>query len=210
MPGPTSHGGWRRHINMARNAADEAYGSVPDAEEWHAIPILDNGFTLKATSPLYRPNLNIGKDWREHVAIPHSQVVQGDVTTLLFPEIAQYLLDAALLRVDDVDSPNHQDVYGHVIDYFTPVDPRRYLGVVVNTLRLACTHTGDADAQVTLSCLGLREEEADALVETDFDYTGLSYVPFMADFATVAVNGVDVLDVENWTLTVENNIGEAP
>jgi len=210
MPGPRSHGGWRRHIRIARNAADDAYGALPGALDWQGLPLIDNGMSVKATAARYTPVTNYGGDFRRHVAVHHTQIVEGDITTLLWPELTQYLFDMALLRVADGASPNNQDVYGHVIDHYTPDDPRRYYGAAVNTLSLACSGTGDNDAQLTLSMVAQREVENDALAETDPDYSDLTMVPFMAGHAKLVIDGVTHIDVEQWTLTVENNIGDAP
>ena len=209
MPGPTSHGGWRRHIAIDRCGPDEAYGAAGLAAAV-AVPLIENGMTLKATSPHYVPSSNYGKSWKRSLAIAHKQVVEGDISTLLWPELTQFLLDMALLRVDDDASPNHQDLYGHVVDHFTVPDPRTYYGVVANSMRLAVSGTGENDARLTLSCIGQREEENDALTEADFDYSTITHVPFMAGFATLWVDARQVADVETWELSVENNISDAP
>ena len=210
MPGPRSHGGWRRHVRIARNQANQDLGATPSPLNWNWVPLLGDGFKLKATSPRYVPETNYGGDFRRHVAIHYQQIVEGDLTTLLWPELTQFLFDMALLRVNDVTSQNHEDIYGHVVDHYTPDDPRRYYGVVVNSMRLSATGTGDNDVQITHSCIAQREVENDVLVEGDVDYSGVSAVPFMFAHADLQIHSVHVTDVENWNLTIENNVGDAP
>ena len=207
MPGPRSHGGWRRHVRIARNTADADYGATPGAIDWNWLPIIGDGMKLKATAPRFVPDTNYSADFRRQVAIYNRHEVAGDLTTLLWPEVTPYLFDMGLLRVDDAASPNHQDLYGHVIEHHTPDDPRRVYGAVVNTMRLACTGTGDNDVQLTLSMLGQREEE---IVYADPDYSALTPSPFMFAHARIELDGALVTDVDAWTLTVENNIGDAP
>jgi hypothetical protein len=207
MPGPKSHGGWRRHVRIARNGADDAYGATIDAPSWLWIPLLGDGMKAKATAPRYVPETNYGGDYLRHVAIHHRIVIAGDLSTLLWPEVTQFLLDMALLRVADDSSPNCQDLYGHVVEHHTPDDPRRTYGLVVNSMRLACTGTGDGEVVLTHSCIGQREEQV--TLETP-DYSGITPVPFMFRDARIEIDSAVVTDVEQFTLTVENNIGDAP
>ena len=209
MAGPSSHGGWRRHMRIARNAAHDAYGATPGVLSWQDVPVLGDGMKLKAAGPRFEPDTSHGGDYRRHVAVHHRQVVGGDIRTLLWPELSQYLLDMALLRVASAGA-NYQNLYGHVIDHFTPSDPRRCFGVVVGSMRLTVAGAGAQDARLTLSCIAQREEENNGLAENDFDYASLSLTPFMAGFARIEVDSAVVADVEQWTLSVENNIGEAP
>ena len=209
MSGPISHGGWRRHVRIARCGAHDDFGSMPASPDWKCVPVLEGGFTLKATSPRFEPETLYG-GMRRSVALHHRQVVGGDLVTLPWPELARYLLDMALMRVESAGQ-NCSDLYRHVVDHFTPPDPRRYCGVAVNKMRMESTHTdGWHETRITLSCIAQREAENDSLVEGDFDYTGISPVPFMASFALLWVDSVLVADVENWSLTVENSIGSAP
>lgn len=209
MPGAQSHGGWRRHCRLARCGADADYGSVPAVPSWNWIPFLDDGFGLKATSPRYTPNTNYGASWKRNVMVHHRQTVEGDFSPLLWPEVTEFLLSMAIDRVTDSSSDNYQDLYGHVIDFFNPVDPRRYVGVVANELSLECDHSEDGDAQLTLSLLA-QAEKASSVTEGDVDYSSLTPVPFMPQRATLRLDGSDVTDVENWTLSINNNVGDAP
>lgn len=210
MPGPVSHGGWRRHIRIARNAANDAYGALPAAPEWFSVPLLGDGMKVKASTPRFVPDTNYSMDYRRHVAIMSRQEVGGDITTLLWPQLALYLMDAGFLRVADAASPNNQDVYGHVIDHFTPPDPRRYYGVAVNSLRLTGTGTGDNDIQISWSCIGQREVENNGLTEGDFDYSTIDQVPFMFGHASIYIDSAYLCDVETFEITLENNIGDSP
>ncbi len=206
MPGPASHGGWRRHIRIGPNAAGDEYGATPSPLNWTWVPLLGDGMKLKATSPRYVPPTNFGEDYRRHVAVHHRQVVEGDITTLLWPEVTQLLLDMALRRVVAAGA-NYQDLYGHVIEHHTPVDPRRHYGVVANGMRLVATGTGDNDVVLTLSCIGQREESVG--VQSP-DYSGITPSPFMLAHATIEIDSAVVSDVDAFTLTVDNDVRDAP
>jgi hypothetical protein len=136
-------------------------------------------------------------------------VVEGDFVPMLVPENAQFVLDMALSRVAAA-GVNYQDVYGHVIDFYTPADPRRYYGVVVDTLRIQGTGTGDKDLTPTLSLIAQREEENDSLSKSDIDYSSLSPTTFMFSHASIELDDVRITDVEDFTLTVENNVMDSP
>lgn len=209
MAGVASHGGWRRHFRIARNAQNEPFGSVPAALNWNYIPILGDGFKLKATSERFVPAYNYG-GYRRAVAILHQHTVEGDITVHPFPQVALFLLDAAFLR-GPAAGINYQDTYAHVIDFLTPNDPRRYLGVNVESFTIANTGSGDGDTQFTLSCVAQSEREQGGLDEATFNYSGLSpFVPFMQSFARLWIDGVNVVDVEDWSLTLENNTERGP
>jgi len=208
MPGQVSHGGWRRHMRICRNVAAAEYGDVPGAPSWQYLPIVGDGMKLKATSPRYVSDINMG-GLRRRVAIHHQQVVEGDISWQPWPEITQYMLDMALLRVGAAGE-NYQDIYGHVIDFYTPVDPRRYRGVVVDSMSISASGTGDGTVSGTHSCIARIEQENDAIDEDDFDYSGLTLVPFMHWQSRLEVDDVLVTDVDSWTLTVENNVERGP
>jgi len=207
MPGPVSHGGWRRHVRICRCAHDAAYGAVPGAPDWVWVPLLGDGMKTKATAPRYVPPTNYSADFRRHVAIHDRLVVGGTITTLLWPEIGDYLLDMALDRNAVPASPIYQDLSQYVIEHHTPPDPRRNRGCVCNRLTLTATGTGDNDVQVALDMLGRDEVEVGLEVP---DYSGITPAPFMFGHAEIQIDSIHVMDIEQFTLTVENNISEAP
>lgn len=203
MPGLTGnvHLGARRHVRICR---ESTFGSVPGAPTWHSIPILEDGWKLKATSPYYRPNTNYGGDYRRHIHIHHRQEVAGDFTTLAWPEEVEFLLGMALDR-----QANH-DIYSYAADYYTPADPRRYVGIVSERLAIAVTGTGDGDVRLTHTLRAKSEAENNTLSEGDFDYSGLTTTPFMFRDASIRINAALRVDVEAFTLTVENNVAQGP
>ncbi len=203
MPGAEGsvHLGAHRHVRFCR---ETAFGECPAVPTWFSCPIIENGFTLKATSPRYWPNTNYGGDFRRHVAVHHQLEVTGDMLTLLWPELTEHLLRMCLDRDDD------EDVYSHCLDHYTPADPRRYLGAVVERMTLAFDGTGAGDIRLTHTLRAKLEEENDALVAGDFDYSAVSAVPFMFASAEFRRNGHLIADLETGTITVENNVLAGP
>ena len=203
MPGVPGavHLGARRHM---RFVVETDFGQCPGAPDWASIPILEDGMKLKATSPRYRPDTDYGGDFRRHVHVCHQLVVEGDIVTHPWPEVAEFLLHMALDR--DAD----HDLTSYCIDHYTPADPRRYLGAVVERLTIAATGTGNADVRFTLGMVAKLEEEHNALVEGDFDFSGLTMVPFMFRDAALRLAGGLVIDIDDFTLTVENNVARGP
>jgi len=207
MPGPRSHGGARRHIRICRGADTDAYGALPSPQNWVWVPLLGDGMKMKATAPRYVPDTNYSEDFRQQIAIHHRQEVAGNITTLPWPEVTQFLLDMALLRVANPLSPTYQDLYQHVVEHHTPEDPRRHYGCVANTLGISATGTGANDVQFTLGLIGQREVEIGWEAS---DYSGVTPAPFMFAHAELRVDTTLVTDVENWKINVDNKVAEAP
>ena len=205
MPGIAGnvHHGARRHVRLVR---EDDFGQVPGAPTWVDVPILGDGMKLKATSEPYSPDTNFGGFVDQRIAIQHKLDVAGGLTTLLWPQIAKALLDMALER----DAANGDDLYSYSFDHYTPADPRRYRGVVAETLRLSVSGTGDAETQISLDLRGQDEAENNTLAPADFDYSAIDLRPFMGPDATVEIDTVASFDVETWTLTVENTVAQGP
>ncbi len=210
MPGIRSHGGWRRMQRMCVVDAHSAYGAVPGAPGWIYMPRLGDGMGLKATAPRYMPDTEMG-GYRRRVGIHHRLEVRGDLTTLLFPDTAGLLLDMALLRVVTAGD-DFQDIYQHVLDEFTPEDPRRYTGVVADTLRIEASGTDDGEVQITLGLIARDEAREASLDEATFNtaYDALELVPFMHGHSELTLDGVLVTDVERWAIDVSNNVQTGP
>lgn len=196
MSGPSGdwHYGRRRHLRLC---VEETWGVCPEEPDWQAVPILGDGFGLKAANPRFRPGTLYG-GWKRSVQLSHFQVVRGGFVTLPWPQVAALLLDVALDRQDG-------ELPGYCMDYYTPADPRRYLGVKADGLDVVASALGrDAEFRFTLQAAA--EEPAPTLAEDDFDYSGLSPVPFLFDGAVVKVDEVEVTGVEQFTLRVRNNL----
>ncbi len=193
------------HLGQSRGiriAQEDTWGTVAAAPSWTTVPYLDNGFTLKATSPLWRPKTNIGT-FRQSINLKNAMVVGGgDLRTLPIPDYLGLLLDMALLR----NPADNWDLYPYTIDHYTPADPRRYLGAVAERLEIAAT--GDENGAVLLT-LGLRarqEAENNSLAFADCDYDGTT-VPFMfKDARLITLEGMELTDVEAFTIRVDNNL----
>lgn len=203
MPGiqGTPHPGVRRHARFCREAN---FGVIPGAPDWVPAPVMEDGFKLKATSEPFAPDTNFGGDHQLHLAIQHKQEVAGDFATLAWPQVICPLLHMALDRQADLD------LWSYSFDYYTPSDPRRYLGVVAERLVLAISGTGDNDFRATAGLRAQQEQENDALSEGDFDYSGIHRVPFMHGHAELQLRTVPVTDVEAYTITIENEVAIGP
>jgi len=203
MPGAigTPHLGARRHIRISQEAT---FGTVNPAPSWVYVPILEDGMKLKATSPRYRPDTNFGGDYRRHVHVCHSLQSSGDIICNPWPEVTGYLLDMALARTAA------HDLNSYTVDHFTPTDPRRYTGTVIDRLTIAVTGTGDADVRLTLGCVAKLEAENDDLEEASFTYAGVTPVPFMFRDAAILIGAIHRIDLEAFTITVENNLAQGP
>lgn len=206
MPGApgNTHFNWRRLVAIAEEAVfGTDPGGGPDGAGWTFVPILADGFKLKAESPRFRPDTNI-LGVQQAIAVHHQMVVAGSLTTLAFPQIITVLSDMALVRDATAD-----DLSSYTLDYFTPPDPRSYLGTVAENMSVRVAGTGDADVQLDMGLRAQQEVEDDALAEADFTYTG-DTIPFMFRDARIFVDGVLVTNIDEFTLTIENNVAQGP
>ena len=201
--GGNVHLGARRHI---RFTPEVNFGEVAGIGDWVDIPYITDGFKLKATNPRYVPDTNYGGDYRRHLHICHRLELAGDFVTLPWPQVTQFLLDMALLRGADHDLND-----SFVVDHFTPADPRRYTGAVAERLVISFDGTGDGAIQLRFGLRAQYEQENNALVETDFDYSALS-TPFMHANAAIHIAGAPapVTHIDSGTITIENNVAVGP
>ena len=200
MPGVGGqpHIGALRHVRLVQ---ETTFGEVPVAPDWTSLPILEDGFKLKATSERYWGNTNYGGDHRRHMAVHHKLDVAGDLVTLPWPEATLLMLDMALERDASLD------LYSYTIDHYTPVDPRRYLGAVAERLTIGFE---PPEVRFTLGMRAKLEQEYNALVPGDFDYSGLTLSPFMYAGAEIRINDVLYTHIDSGTLTIENNVAAGP
>ena len=206
-----SHLGSRRHLRVCR---ETTWGVCPGSPTWHDVPILDDGMKLKATDPRYVPDTNV-PGWKRRYHISHFQVVAGGIVTHPWPELTDFLVNMALERVTSPADADYQDLYSYCLDHFTPEDPRRYLGAVCERLSIAATGGGDSGVRLALAMRAKKEEENDSLQEHDFDYSGVSKVPFMFAHAALQLTPpggapAAVADVGAFSITVENNVQAGP
>ena len=111
MPGIVGlpHHNYDRHVMLSLEAAFGVFDG--GATQW-PIPILGDGWKLKASNTPYFPETNLADYSR--TAIQHSLVVEGGYTTLAWPEPLNYLLGMAFNR-----NPADYDVYSHTGDYLS-------------------------------------------------------------------------------------------
>jgi len=202
MPGIIGlpHHNYDRHVRLSQEAA---FGTVNPAPTWWSVPILGDGWKLKASNTPFFPETNLAGYVR--TAIQHSLVVEGGFTTLAWPEPLNYLLGMAFNR-----NPADYDVYSHTADYLTPPDPRRYTGTVVETLAIRVTGTGDADVQLEFGLRARQEAGLDTLVIGDYDYSDLTCVPFMFRDAHLELDAVHIMDIEEFTINLDNSVSQGP
>ena len=196
-PGGQVHKGWRRHMRWAR---ESSWGNLPPAPDWHCIPIRSGVMTLKARANLFDPSTSF-TNWRRNVLLPELQEVAGQIEVLAWPEVTGYLLDAALER-----DANH-DLQSYCVDYFTPPDPRRCLGVVVERLRIRADRESVA---LLLEARAWKEQENDVLAEDDFDYSALTPTPFRLRDAAITLDGSGLTDVGEFAIVVDNAVEAGP
>lgn len=202
MPSDSSgdiHQGYDRHVRLEQ---EDTWGTTPDSS-WTAIPILGDGFGVKGERQLYQPNINVGGADTQ-VVIPDLQQPDGQMTTLPFPEVTQLLMDAALHREDD------GDMYSYSAERYAPNDSIRLAGLVANTLTIQANGTGDGDVQIQIDWMGKSEESVTGLSDSDFEYSELTLVPFRFRDATYKTEDGTLYDIEEWSITVENNLREGP
>jgi len=192
------HQGARRHVRACREAT---WGQCPPSPQWHCIPVFADGYTVKAADRKLRPRTLVG-GWQRSVHLSYLQVVEGRWSALLYPEVAEFLLDMALERTGG-------QLHSYCVDHYTPPDPRRHLGCMVESARLECSGRGSA-VLWHMALRGRQEQENDALSEEDFDYSGLTPVPFCFQGATLQMDASPVGDVEACTITVRNNLRAGP
>lgn len=200
MPGVGGdvHLGSRRHTRMCR---ESTWGACPAVPDWHCIPIVGDGYKVKAADPRFRPDTNIG-GWRCGVQVSHFQEVSGRWDVLLFPETAEPMLDMPLSRSGD-------DLYSYCIDHYTPADPRRHLGCVAEQALIE-VNAVSAAALLRLAVRGKEEQSNEALDEDDFDCSGVTPVPFMLAHASISLDGAPVTDVEAFSIHVDNHVVRGP
>jgi hypothetical protein len=147
------------------------------------------------------------ESWKRTMVLPELHEVSGRVHVLAWPTVTEYVLNAALERNPDRLSSRYLDLHSYTLDFFTPSDPRRYLGGVAERLLL---RAGPAGVLIALDVRAWKEAENAPLTESDFDYTGLSPVPFRLRDAAITLGGSTLSDIEEFTVAVDNNVQPGP
>ncbi len=199
-PGATAHFNWDRKLRIA---TESSFGTVNGSPSWTVLPILGDGYKLQASRPGYKPDTNM-EGYQRSISIQHSQEVTGSHTMLAWPSVVETVLDAAMSRDanDDLTSYTH--------DFYSPVAARRILGAVAESLTINVTGTGDADVQFETTWRGKEETDDDSLSEGDIDYSSIGSVPFMFRDAALTLDGSTVTTVQEFSISVENNVAQGP
>jgi tail tube protein len=203
MPGLTGnpHHLYDRHLRICQ---ESTFGACPGSPSWSDVPLVPDGFTLKATSPRMFPRSNVG-GYRRQIGVAHQQTVHGELTTPAWVEHTDLLLAMALTRTAG------GDLYSHTCDLYTPADARRVLGAVGETLHIEVNGAGAMDVRLNLGLRAKQEvEHPDSLAPGDFDYSALTQVPFMLRDAVLKLDTTVVADVERFRISVDNRVAAGP
>jgi hypothetical protein len=195
--------GCHRHMRWAR---EETWTRLPGSPEWVSVPIQWGAMDLHTSAALLRPRSAYG-GWRRGVLGQDARSVAGSADVLAFPELTEFLLNAALDRELDRAKADYQDLRSFCIDLFTPPDPRRYVGAKVEKLLLRAS---PREVLLRLSVRCAWEEPNDALTEDDFSYEGIHAVPFRLRGATVTLDGSHIAHVQSFALDVDNSLNAGP
>ncbi len=206
LPG-TPHPGSSRHVRMVQ---ETDWGEVPAVPSWLVTPYLDDGMGLKARANLWTPDTNFGGAVSSRIKVPTHNNVEGDFTTALWPHHTSFLIAMAMTRLGASGEGN---LNSYTVDHFTPVDPRRYLGAMARSMRLAVSGTGDQDTRLTLGLVAAEEiahPDAETLSADDFDYDAIEVVPFLHSHSTLRISTILAVDVEQWEWASENELALGP
>lgn len=199
MTGPS--GNWHRadmrHLRLCR---EDAWGECPAAPMWTCLPLAGEGLRMAAEDVLFTPPTFLGG----HAAPFHlseGRRVAGRLTARLWPEASELLLAATLERTGGA-------MPSYCLDWYAPSGSRRFLGVMAGTMEL--NGRGAAECVLSLDLLARSEEAASGLAPGDFDYAGISPVPFGLRSAAVSLDGAALTDVEQFRLRVDNGLDAGP
>jgi hypothetical protein len=192
------------HLHTARDrhlrvCPEDAWGQCPAAPEWTALPLSGPGYVAGPRREFFAPGTRYA-GFRRAPLLPDGSQLEGSLTTEPRPQTVSVLLDMALAR--------HGGRPGsYCADFYTPPAPRRHLGLLARRLEFLAT---PAATRLRLRLVGRQEVPRPALAPADFDYSGLSPVPFVFRAATVALDGTPLNDVAAINLTVDNAISAGP
>jgi hypothetical protein len=187
-----------RHLRICREAV---WGQCPASPSWQVIPILGDGYTLRARCLYFSPDTEYG-GFRRSVHLPACQQVRGVLLARLWPEAVALLMEMALDR-------DNGELHSYCADCYAPSDPRRVVGTMVDRFDLETSGSGRG-IQLRLEMVGRSEERNADLRETDFDYAGLSLAPFTFDRAAVSLDGSPVTCAEGFAVRVRNGLSAGP
>jgi len=205
MPGQgaNAHRGYHRHLRICREGS--TWGQFPDPHTWWTIPILGDGYKVRAKRPKWRAPVNWG-GYRRKVSIDHQEIVEGDMTILFFPHYTEIMLQAALLR----NGALNDDLYSYYAQYYAPHLALDHQGLVCESLAISADgNSGEFTGRYTW--VGKEEIENETLAATDFDYDDLEASPYMFNHASIeAPDDTVITDVEKFDLTINNNVARGP
>jgi len=193
----TIHEGRDRHVRLAR---EDEFGSPPSSADWTCLPLDGNGWSVRSARDWFLPEPAMDGASAEPAA-PGLLSPRGRLSVAPHPEAVQFLLDAALNR------PAPDGLHTYCADHVTPVESRRYLGMAAAGLTLSAV----ADrVRIGLRLCGHDEVAGTGVTSSDFDYSGLTAVPFSLRGAHLELDGAALEAVSGFTLRVNNDLQPGP
>ena len=192
------HLGMEKHTRVC---VEQEWGVCPSSPDWHCLPAGGAGYGVRDRDTRYRPDTACG-GWRGHVNLSRMKQPVGKWTMPLYPGEAGFVLDMALSRQSG-------QLSSYCIDLYAPDDQRRHTGCVVGRARLECDARDDPPLW-HMWLEGREEHENPTLAPGDFDYAGLSPVPFRFKGAEILIDGSPATGVEAFALAVQNHVGTGP
>lgn len=181
----------RRHLRIC---PEESWGTPPPDPDPVAVPLVGDGFSVRAERDYYRPHGPAG------LRLPEMLRVEGELLTRPYPELTGFLLNAALARQDG-------ELPSYSLEHFSPADRRRVTGARIRRLVLSA---GSDGALLRVAFVGAGEQPLPSLTKDAIDYCGLSPAPFRLRGADITAGGRELAAVEEFNLTIENDLTPGP
>ncbi len=193
-------GNWHRtderHLRLC---LEDEWGQAPTEPDWRSAPLCKDGFTVGTIRTYFRPQTDYGAG--APTVLPNGTAVTGLLATELRPETAPLLLALCLDRTGP--SPSC------CADYYTPAAPRRFTGLMADTVEIAAGVRRPALA-LSIRMLGHAEEAASGLNPEGFDYSDVNPVPFALARAAIELDGSSVTSAGSFALRISNGLERGP
>ncbi len=193
----TIYEGRDRHVRLAR---EDEFGAVPSSPDWTCLPLDGDGWRVRSVREWFLPE-RASHGASAEAAAPGLLSPRGRLSVAPHPGAVQFLLDAAL------DRPAPDLLHSYCADHATPVESRRYLGLTAAGLTLSAAASR---VRIGLRFRGHDEVSGTGVTASDFDYSGLTAVPFTLRGARLELNDAALEAVSGFTLRVDNDLQPGP
>lgn len=190
---------WLRATKEATYGAFDG-SALPANVHWIRLPT-NNPFTMRPDKSKARKVIRSADGGnRRRQVVSARTILGGKLSTLFYPSQADYFLSWASTLASNA-------LTSYTLDYFDTVRARRYLGVMVEQLKVASTAEQD---YVTLECdlIGQKQDEADPTLAQPADSvfpTDLPYEHFETKGqVTVGASPVAIVKYKSFNLTIKN------